>query len=150
MQWQAVSDGSYKKQHGTAGWRISFCDSDDYFLGCVVVPGHTSCQSAYHSEYGIVVTVWAISSFYKNSFHIDIGCNGLAALNSIWNAPMDISPNVQHYDILSAIRFLMNQTTGTFQWRHIQGHQDDIQGQILDQWAQENVQMDTVAKDCWM
>lgn len=54
---QAVNDGSYKDQHGTASWRISIAGENDYRIGSAVVPGSSEIQSAYRSElfglYGI-------------------------------------------------------------------------------------------------
>ena len=61
---QAVSDGSYKDQHGTASWRISITGECDYLIGAAVVPGPSEIQSAYRSEllglYGISLTLWAV------------------------------------------------------------------------------------------
>jgi hypothetical protein len=46
----AVSDGSFKDQHGTASWVMEAETSCGRILGDCVTPGNPSDQSAYRSE----------------------------------------------------------------------------------------------------
>lgn len=149
----AVSDGSFKDNHGTASWRISWEDSDEYLIGRTVVPGSSSVQSAYRSEltglYGIAITLWALRQFYTTSFFVTIGCDGLSAINQFHYLSDTINPNTQHFDLISATRWLLGVVKGSYTWRHIKGHQDSNQLVTLDMWAQFNIQMDDDAKSWW-
>lgn len=149
----AVSDGSFKDLHGTASWRISIPSSDDYFLCSAISPGSPESQSAYRSEltglYGIAVTLWAIKCTYKCSIEAEIGCDGLSALSHFQYESDVINPSASHFDLISAIRWLLSEIGGTYRWRHIKGHQDDDENALLDTWAHFNIQMDLEAKKHW-
>jgi hypothetical protein len=148
----AVSDGSYKENHGTASWRISISGSDDYLLCSAVSPGPPECQSAYRSEltgiYGILLTIWQCQQFFHFECSLEIGCDGLSAIEVSKEAGDSINPNRQHFDLISAIRKLVGQIQGQITWRHIKGHQDTVTND-LDMWAQYNIQMDKEAKQFW-
>ena len=149
----AVSDGSFKNSHGTASWRISLRGQEDYFIGSTISPGSTSCQSAYRSEltgiYGICLTLWAMQRYFGCMIFAEIGCDGLSALNTCQVRSDTINPNVDHFDLIYAIRFLVRELQGLITWRHIKGHQDDLPYTVLDIWANYNIQMDTSAKEFW-
>jgi hypothetical protein len=81
----AVSDGSFKDQHGTAA--LVLCDptkalpsSTSRIIGCHVTPGNLSDQSPYRSElsgiYGILCVMEEICKLYDiTSGKITIGCD---------------------------------------------------------------------------
>ena len=149
----AVSDGSFKESHGTASWRISLRGKEDYFLGSVIVPGSPVCQSAYRSElagiYGICISLLTIQKHYGCLIFAEIGCDGLSALQTCQDSSDTINPNIAHFDLIYAIRFLTREIKGGLSWRHIKGHQDDNRSAVLDIWAQYNIQMDSAAKEFW-
>lgn len=149
----AVSDGSYKSSHGTASWRISVVDSEDYFLGSLVTPGPSDCQSAYRSElaglYGIALSLWSLKQFFKCNITVTIACDGLSALRQYTYLSDVVNPNVPHFDLVSATRWVLQEVQGMYHWKHVSGHQDDDSEALLDKWATWNIQMDLAAKDFW-
>jgi hypothetical protein len=151
---QAVSDGSFKAGHGTAAWMIVI-SPECVISGVSVSPGVAADQSAYRSElmglYGIAMTVRHLEIHYKfcNGV-VDIGCDGLSALNKA-SYDVDFSnPNEPHFDLITAIRQICQESSLTWLWRHIKGHQDDIrQLHELDQWSLWNIDRDKAAKQHW-
>ena len=145
----AVSDGSYKDLHGTASWRISIRATSD----TIVVPGPPQSQSAYRSEltglYGICLTLWGLQQYFACEVSVEIGCDGLSAIQSCQDTSDTYNPNAAHFDLISATRFLIRQIQSYVTWRHIKGHQDDNPHAELDMWAQYNIQMDLAAKEYW-
>jgi hypothetical protein len=150
----AVSDGSFKNTHGTASWRLSLKDSEDYLMGSIITPGPAFSQSAYRSElsgiYGIAISLWALQRVYRCRISCQIGCDGLSALNQFRYLSDMINPNTPHFDLISATRWILLETKGTYGWRHILGHQDTRGIGALDIWATWNIQMDEAAKDMWL
>lgn len=149
----AVSDGSFKSSHGTASWRISIADSEDYFTGSLVSPGPSDCQSAYRSElaglYGIALSLWMLKQFFKCHIGVTIACDGLSALQQFQYLSDVVNPNVPHFDLISATRWILIEVQGSYEWKHVLGHQDDDSEALLDKWATWNIQMDLAAKEFW-
>jgi hypothetical protein len=149
----AVSDGSFKDAHGTASWRISIQGHQDYFHGLVIVPGTPECQSAYRSElaglYSICFVVHQLESYLQCSCNIEIGCDGLSAIQMCEDRSDTLTPNASHFDLITGTRFLVSKIHGSLLWRHIKGHQDNDATLVLDMWAEFNIQMDLAAKQHW-
>ena len=95
------------------------------------------------------MTLWTLWKYYNCHISVEIGYDGLSALNMCQVAEDSISPNIVHFDLIYAIRYLLRQIKGNVTWRFIKGHQDDVIDQVLDIWAQFNIQMDTEAKQYW-
>jgi hypothetical protein len=61
-----------------------------------------------------------------------------------------INPNKPQYDLIMAIRALVGETHWKLHWRHVKGHQDELQMiNELDNWSRWNIQMDAKAKKFW-
>jgi hypothetical protein len=150
---QAVSDGSFKDRYGTAAWTVVI--NGCTVTGKCVVPGNPEDQSAYRSEltglYGIVYTIWHIQMEHKATGRVTVGCDGLSALRQAKLRTDFINPNIPQYDLILAIRTIIEKTTWQWEWIHVKGHQDDIlQEDDLDTWSRLNIQMDAIAKEWWV
>jgi hypothetical protein len=150
---RAVSDGSFKNQHGTAAWKVIISDSC-VIHGETISPGEPTDQSAYRSElvgiYGIVATIWMLENEHKLIGAITVGCDGLSALNQASKQYDFINPNEPQFDVIMAIRRLIADSSWTWTWRHVKGHQDaSNKFKDLDEWSQWNIQMDARAKETW-
>jgi hypothetical protein len=104
-----VSNGSFKDKFGTACWILQGETADGEIKCPCLVPGNGSVQSAYRSElaglYGMVTMINAICEFYHIKLGaIELGCDGIQALQHV-NQRHDItSPRMPQFDILSATR----------------------------------------------
>lgn len=149
----AVSDGSFKQGHGSAAWIVVISPSCQIF-GSTVVPGEPEDQSAYRSEltgiYGIVMTIRHLEQHFHVTGAITVGCDGLSALNKARLKTDFIDPNEPHFDLIMAIRHICNESSWTWDWIHVKGHQDaSKQEHDLDAWSKWNIQMDSEAKKHW-
>jgi predicted RNA-binding Zn-ribbon protein involved in translation (DUF1610 family) len=150
---QAVSDGSFKNQHGTAAWMIvvsPLC----VIRGRCTTPGCPEIQSAYRSElaglYCIVYYVHFLERQYGVRGKITVACDGISALNQASKNYDFINPNIPQFDLIMAIRAVVSETTWEWTWKHVKGHQDDNRATSeLDQWSIWNIQMDAEAKLHW-
>ena len=78
---------------------------------------------------------------------IEVGCDGLSALNKCFNAGHDeISPRQSHFDILSGMHGFLIESNIKWVLRHIKGYQDDVADTDLDRWACLNIECDLRAK----
>ncbi len=155
----AVSDGSFQKAHGTASWVLEGEDQHNHIQGDNVVPGDDEDHSAYRSElsglYGIVITVHAICQYHHiDQGSITVGCDGESALLKCFSTQQQISPRTDHFDLIVAIRQLMEATPVEWKPRHIPSHQDtDDNNNTLygpwDRWASLNIDMDNACKAGW-
>jgi hypothetical protein len=123
-------------------------------LGLNVVPGHQDDQGAYRSElaglFGIVVVVLHLCLWAGiESGGIEIGCDGLSALNKAFDT-WPHEPAHPHFNMLSSLRKKIAASPITWTTRHIEGHQDNNATAKLDFWAKQNIQMDNLAKAFWM
>lgn len=147
----AVSDGSFKDSFGTAAFTLVATGASCVAVN--VVPGPPPVQCAYRSElsglYGIVLLVNALCTWatLQDPCSITIGCDGESALLSACGTDL-LDPTSPHYDFVKAIRFHMAAGPVTWIPRHIEGHQDD-KGLALDEWANLNIAMDSLAKVYW-
>jgi hypothetical protein len=150
---QAVSDGSFKSQHGTAAWMIVI-SSECVIYGSTVAPGDPSDQSAYRSEltglYGIAMSIRYLELHFDFRGSVTIGCDGLSALRKASTECDFTNPNEPQFDLITAIRQLRQESNSQWSWKHILGHQDEKRPvHELDQWSRWNIEMDTAAKVHW-
>ena len=148
----AVSDGSYKSCMGTAGWIISSTTTRSRITGRGRIPGDPNDQCSPRSEmgglYAVLYTCYLVEQqFGLSTGQIEVGCDGEVALIQL--AKKQLSPQVPHYDILSAIRNLRRKMSTQVIFRYVAGHQDDKPGQQLDRWAKLNIECDLLAKLEW-
>jgi len=104
----AVSDGSFKQTFGTASWTVGTEDHSHLLWGSVVCPGGASDQSAYRSEltglYVIMTVVNHLCEFYTiEEGSVEIGCDGLSALQTAFEQGTALSTDIPDYDIVGAI-----------------------------------------------
>jgi hypothetical protein len=101
----AVSDGSFKEEHGTAAWIVVVSDKC-CIEGKVITPGLPSVQSAYRSELAGIFGILATITLLKKRFHvranITIGCDGLSAIHQASYLHDCVDPNALHYDLIMA------------------------------------------------
>jgi hypothetical protein len=110
----AVSDGSFKENHGTAAWIVRITDTCE-ITGKMVTPGETHDQSAYRSElaglYGVACTIWLLEQEYGAIGKITAACDGLSALRQV-KKPFDfIDPNLPQFDLILATRNVIRKTS---------------------------------------
>lgn len=160
VEWQdkeeirAVSDGSFKNNHGTAAWMLFISDSC-IIKGKCVTPGEPECQSAFRSElaglYGIVSTVRYLEMTRHLLGKITVACDGLSALHQASQSYDFVNPNEPQFDLIMAIHSVVAESKWLVQWRHVKGHQDvTLDFHDLDFWGHWNTTMDTTAKEFWM
>ena len=148
----AVSDGSFKDEFGTACWIIENGNGTERIIGLIDVPGGDKDHDAYRSElgglYGIVSAVKILEDIGGiKSGEIEIGCDGMSALNrAFWVEKEEISSKQAHFDIISGIHGLTEESNIQYLTRHIKGHQDDRSEADLDRWALLNIECDLRAK----
>jgi hypothetical protein len=139
----AVSDGSFKEEHGTAAW-ILVVSEDCSMEGTVITPGLPSIQSAFRSElagiFGILSTITLIEQKFQFRSKITIGCDGLSALHRVSYLHNCIDPNALHQGLIMACQTLQLQSSWNVSWHHVRGHQDEVRPTAaLDQWEKLNI-----------
>jgi hypothetical protein len=147
----AVGDGSFKDTFGTAAWTVGTEQDGQLMAGRAVCPGGPEHQSSYRSEltglYVILAITHQLCLYYKiEAGQIEIGCDGLSALQTALESFPSLSTDIPDYDLLGPIFYLRRRSKITWSYRHVKGHQDD-QSSDLDLWAQRNIKMDQWAKD---
>lgn len=150
---KAVSDGSYLKGSGAAGFILIGSKRKHQLKGSLVLPGSCATMSAYRSElgglYGIVCLTEQLCLEHKvTKGKITIGCDGKEALWQALGNLRPISPRASDFDLVTAIRKKVSRLPITVDMRWIKGHQDSCPGSFatLDLWARLNVEMDLLAK----
>ncbi|MFN9979889.1 MAG: hypothetical protein ACK53Y_08250, partial [bacterium] len=76
---------------------------------------------------------------------VEIGCDGLSAIQSAFKKGTLLPTDYPDFDILGAILHLRKILPISISHRHVRGHQDEFLKE-LDDWATLNVQMDADAK----
>jgi len=104
----AISDGSYKDPFGTATWTIGDIDTISIISGRAVCPGSPDNNNAYRSKlsglYCILIVVNKFCKFYKIAEGaIEIGCDGLSALESAFDKGDMLFKDIPSYDLVAAI-----------------------------------------------
>jgi hypothetical protein len=131
-----------------------FVNNNCIISGQCVVPGSPDDQSAYRSEltglYGIASTIWHLQQTFNVKGNITAGCDGLSALRQAEKRSNFINPNIPQFDLILAIRKVIEHTEWQWKWVHVKGHQDDIKtSDQLDNWSRWNIDMDLQAKTFW-
>jgi len=151
----AVSDGSFKEEFGTSAWIIQGADAAGEARGVNVVPGSPTDQSAYRSElaglHGIVSYVNQLCEYHDiTEGSVGVGCDGIAALRAVFE-PRFIHCRVKHFDLITSIRRLVQNSPVKWLHRHVRGHQDEKRPpESLDRWERLNVEADHRAKVHWI
>jgi len=146
----AISDGSFKDTYGTAAWTIGVTDGDQYISGQVICPGDGTDHSSYRSELTGIYVILAITNQLCEYYDIqegaiEIGCDGLSALQTSFDYGPHLSYDISNYDLIGAIYHMRKMSKVSWTYRHVKGHQDKTSSD-LDEWATQNVRMDTLAK----
>jgi hypothetical protein len=80
---------------------------------------------------------------------ICVGCDGHSAIQQLHEYKVTQTPLQKHFDLISAIRWLMRDSPIKIELFHIKGHQDNVAFNVLDQFETLNVVMDSHAKAHW-
>jgi hypothetical protein len=149
---RAICDGSFKGEHGTAGFCLHGSDPKHQIEGANRTPGDPADQSPYRSELGgivgILVTAQAICNLHKitdGAIEIGLDCEG--AIKAI---TAERAPKAKHkdFDLIMECRNIAARLPVAVSYKWIEGHQDD-KGKRLDWWARQNIRMDQKAKRFW-
>jgi hypothetical protein len=152
----AISDGSFKDQHGTASWTVQGEDSFGALGSSLITPGNPEDQSAYRSElaglFGIATIVNLLCQHYDIAEGtVIIGCDGLQALLHAISSVDFTSTKMAQFDLVGATRTMLRRSPVSWKAEHVLGHQeDDDVHATLDRKAMMNVTMDGEAKFHWL
>jgi len=146
----AISDGSYKNFFGTVSWTIGNPEVAALLSGQAVCPGAAPDMDSYRSELAGIYCIMAVVKKFCSFHHIEegsieIGCDGLSALDIAFEKGDQFFHDVPSYNLVSAILQLRRCSPLTWSYRHVRGHHDEGSGD-LDFWATRNIQMDVLAK----
>jgi hypothetical protein len=138
----AISDGSFKDTYGTAAWTIGVTDGDQYISGQVICPGDGTDHSSYRSELTGIYVILAITNQLCEYYDIqegaiEIGCDGLSALQTSFDYGPHLSYDIPNYDLIGAIYHMRKMSKVSWTYRHVKGHQDKFSSD-LDEWATQN------------
>ena len=147
-----VSDGSFQHKFGTACWIIENALGTERIIGLIDVPASSDDHDAYRSElaglYGILrisTLLEKIGNIEKGS--IEVGCDGKSALEqALSKDKSEVTSNQSHFDIISSIHDIKENSKITYIPVHIKGHQDDDSEAELDRYAHLNIECDLRAK----
>ena len=153
---RAVSDGSYKNNMGTSSSILFHTKSTDplRIISVNSVPGNWDEQSAYRSELAgisgslsILAAVCTVHDVHTGSVTIGLdGEQAMIAASEDW----PVNPERPDYDLLTDIRAKVHRLPIHICWKWIKGHQDDFGSRAsLDEWAQANIYVDSMAKAYW-
>jgi len=150
----AVSDGSFKDQHGTAASILQDIDGRGRLIVLNEVPGCAEDQNPYRSElsglYGIVCTIEQTCAEHDvTQGAVTIGCDGQEALYRAVISDQLADSTYCDFDLISAIQSKIRSLPVTVTGHWVEGHQDDLLNRTLDVWAQLNVWCDALAKRHW-
>jgi hypothetical protein len=144
----AVSDGSLKDGIGTSAFTLVGPTNSTFIKAVNVVPGPLTAGDSYRCElagiYGILILSCLLCQLYDSlSGTIHIRCDNSSALRILdpWHVP---DPTAPSFDLVSAIRHLIQASPLTFTTEHVYGHQDRYHA-YLDRAATLNIEMDTLA-----
>jgi hypothetical protein len=151
----AISDGSFKDQHGTASWTVQGDDSFGALGSSLISPGNPEDQSAYRSElaglFGIATIVDLLCQYHDiTGGTVTIGCDGLQALLHATSSVDFTSTRMAQFDLVGATRTMLRRSPVSWKAEHVLGHQDDDVHATLDRNAMMNVTMDGEAKFHWI
>jgi hypothetical protein len=146
----AVSDGSFKDQHGMASTVLEASTGLQRITTSVITPGRPEDQCAYRSEAaGILTTIQLVNTLRKytrtRGGQCIMGCNGKSALTQCFWKGSRSPTEIPHFDIIAQVR--QEIAISPFVWRelYIPGHQTDP----TDCGANLNNEMDEACKKHW-
>jgi hypothetical protein len=111
----AISDGSFKDQHGTTSWTVQGEDSFEAFRSYLTTPGNPEDQSASMSElaglFGIATIVDLLCQYYDiTECTVTIGCDGLQALLHATSSVDFTSTKMAQFDLVGATRTMLRRS----------------------------------------
>jgi hypothetical protein len=154
---RAVSDGSFKNEMGTSASILCHTRSKDpqRIISVNSVPGNKEEQSTYPSKLAgvsgslstIAAVVCTVHDITTGSITIWLdGEQAMITASEDW----PVNPEHPDYDLITDIRAKVLRLPITVHRKWIEGHQDDFNSHaILDEWAQTNIYMDSMAKAYW-
>ena len=146
-----ISDGSFKEHFGTSAFSIG--TFQEYFVGVNLVPGSKKDHTPHRAELagiigGLTVLKMISQTYALDAGRITIGLDGQNAMNRAANESEMAS--FADWDLIKVVHSLMDELPFSFEWRWIEGHQDDSKSWgELENWAKRNVLMDSTAKQFW-
>lgn len=150
---RCVCDGAVTDNLGTAAAQFMDVTDKNNFKTQNRTPGLELDIYSYRSELcGILAAVVMVKCIAKRhgitQGTITMGCDNESAL---WAAfgDGDNRAGDPSYDLINVIRHETNSSPITWQHRHVYGHQDEIAGAYLDEWAVANVEADEAAGQYW-
>jgi hypothetical protein len=146
----AISDGLHKDSFGTAAWTIGDLDNIGLISGQAVCPGAAEDMDSYWSElagiYCIMVVFQKLCFFHDfQEGTIELGCDGLSTLDSVFEKGVQLLQDIPSYDLVAAILCFCRSSCLSWRYRYVKGHQDEGSG-VLDSWAMGNILMDSRTK----
>lgn len=146
----AISDGSYKDTYGTAAWMIGDPDTVSFISGKSICPGAACDHDAYRSELAGIHSIIAVMKKFCEYYDIldgsiELGCNGMCALELVFDKGTQLFKDVPSFDLVAAILRLKKESLLAWTPRFVKGHQDEDTND-LDLWAEQNILMDSWAK----
>jgi hypothetical protein len=120
----------------------------------VYCPRKREDHSAYRSElaglYSIATMVEAVCEvFNAQEGTVEIGCDGIGALNQGTFKSDITNPHMAQFDIIGATRQVLKRCPVKWVPKHVKDHHDNDEDAILDRRAQINIKMDLLAKAHW-
>jgi hypothetical protein len=146
----AVSDGSFKEQHGTASMVLEGKTAGRRITTSVITPGDPDDQCAYRSEAAGILTViqvvnaLALYTGTRNGKCI-MGCDGKSALTQCFWKSNRAPTEIPHFDIIAEVREEIRRSPINWIDLYIPGHQTEP----TDRGAILNNEMDEACKDHW-
>jgi hypothetical protein len=146
----AVSNGSYKAQHGTAATVIEGRDGLHRMQTLVITPGHPDDQCAYRSKVaGILATTQLVNAMAEytgiTNGRCIMGCDGKSALEQCFWRGSRAPTEIPHFDIVTAVRREIAKSPIIWTQLYIPGHQVEP----MDRGAVLNTEMDLKCKEHW-
>ena len=139
-----VINGSFKYRWVTANLIIKGNNQGKHRVeASCATPGLPRDQDAYRSEILVIFCVVKIVESLTANFdiiegRITLGFGGLDAIRMNLDQFSSFYCTSNHFDILTAIHKITEESNITWIWRHVKVHQDDHMGP-LDIWASLNV-----------
>jgi len=138
----AVSDGSYKNGNGAAAWIIEGWTAVNRLKGTCFTPGGPNDHSSFHGKLAGILGVLHVLSFWRSPTGrppCRIACDGKSVINRL-SSPRPIKPTEPHFDLLQAVRTMINTCGFTIQLVFVHGHQDNGVPTVLMRDAHLNIE----------
>ena len=150
----AVSDGSLKKQFGTAAFVLEGATSLNRIRAVNIAPGPLKDGDSHRCEmaglYGMVALSNCIAALHNvTTGSVRVACDNKHALRIF---DEDYIPDVKHpdYDLVSATLQLIQESPLDFYGEHVKGHQDQkVLARPYTRQELLNMEMDDLAKGIW-